>query len=243
MRKPKISGSALRQEHVLPEFVAKNDIMRHKAKTEQKSHEEDCSLVYHVYFYSNRSLASHKNKRNNQASQSTAKMRLFVMQILYLGCIASAFRPSVARYTQSVKDQSFHRRNGPHLFAIDFNSQMDMDVVIYSKKDDLERKRIGALQEDGTLAPVSAWSDEPVYGTSLEFVVDEENRFPGLTEDDVIVHALIDPNSLAYGSRQVGGGKGPGNPHGEESELLYYVEKDKLIGVEYPINPHLEITW
>lgn len=159
--------------------------------------------------------------------------------------MSSAFQLSVPKFARHSPDQSFRARRRGHscFLAVDFNSLMDMDVVIYSKKDDQECKRIGALQEDGTLAPVSAWSDEPVYGTSLEFVVDEEHRFPGLTDEDVIVHALIDPNSLSYGSRQVGGGKGPGNPHGEESELLYYVEKDKLIGVDYPVNPNLEITW
>lgn len=37
--------------------------------------------------------------------------------------------------------------------------------------------------------------------------------------------------------------KGLGNPHGEESELLYYVDKDLLKDIKLKINPDLEILW
>lgn len=43
--------------------------------------------------------------------------------------------------------------------------------------------------------------------------MDEEDMYPGLSSNEVIIHKRID---VDYGSRQVGGGKGPGNPHGEE---------------------------
>jgi len=119
---------------------------------------------------------------------------------------------------------------------------MDMDVVVYSLKESSERQ-LGAMQEDGTLSPLSVWSEEPAFGTSLEFLVDEEDRFPGLTNNDIVVHSIIPQDALGYGSRQVGGGKGPGNPHGEESELLYYVEEDKLEGISLAVKPELEITW
>ena len=116
-----------------------------------------------------------------------------------------------------------------------------MDVVAFSAIDGDMERRIGAIQEDGKLSPLSAWSNDPVYGTSVEFLVDEEDRFPGLEADDVIVHEVIE--DIYYGSRQVGGGKGPGNPHGEESELLYYVEQQLLESVSYKVNPDLEILW
>ena len=121
---------------------------------------------------------------------------------------------------------------------------MDMDVVIYSEKENnSEQKYIGAIQEDGTLSPLSAWSSDPAFGDSVEFLVDEEDRFPGLVGDQIIVHSIIPEESLSYGSRQVGGGKGPGNPHGEESELLYYVDQGLLGDIEIKINPDLEILW
>lgn len=102
------------------------------------------------------------------------------------------------------RDDSSSRRR-----AVDFDSLMDMDVVIYSEKDS-EQKYIGAVQEDGTLSPLSAWSSDPAFGDSVEFLVDEEDRFPGLVGDQIIVHSIIPEESLSYGSRQVGGGKGPG---------------------------------
>jgi len=127
------------------------------------------------------------------------------------------------------------------LSAVPFDSLRDMDVVAFSAIDGDMERRIGAIQEDGKLSPLSAWSNDPVYGTSVEFLVDEEDRFPGLEADDVIVHEVIE--DINYGSRQVGGGKGPGNPHGEESELLYYVEQQLLESVSYKVNPDLEILW
>lgn len=129
------------------------------------------------------------------------------------------------------------------LRAIDFDSLMDMDVVLYSLRDDDTTRYIGAVQEDGTLSPLSVWSKNPVFGNSLEFLVDEHDRFPGLLPDQVIVHSLVKESDLSYGSRQVGGGKGPGNPHGEESELLYYVDKDAVQNVEFSVKPELEILW
>lgn len=89
---------------------------------------------------------------------------------------------------------------------------------------------------------MSAWSADPAFGDSVELLVDEEDR-PGLTGDQIIVHSIIPEESLSYGSRQVGGGKGPGNPHGEESEQLYYVDQSMLGDIELKINPDLEILW
>ena len=92
----------------------------------------------------------------------------------------------------------------------------------------------------------------------MEFVVDEEDMFPGLTADDIIILEVLDGEDINYGSRQVGGGKGLGNPHGEESEILYYVDRSVVEGVydldfdgcdmknveiELVINPSLEVVW
>eukprot|EP00977_Amphora_coffeiformis_P019586 scaffold7349_cov173-Amphora_coffeaeformis.AAC.67 len=159
-------------------------------------------------------------------------MRL--VYIISLVCTARGF-------TTAPLLSSSSRRSSCYLRSVDFDSLMDMDVVIYSEKD-TDRKLIGAVQEDGTLSPLSAWSSDPAFGDSIEFVVDEEDR-PGLNGDEIVVHSMIPEDSLSYGSRQVGGGKGPGNPHGEESELLYYITQDKLGDIELKINPDLEILW
>lgn len=133
------------------------------------------------------------------------------------------------------------RNSNTFLRAVDFDGLMDMDVVIYSEKDS-DTKYIGAVQEDGTLSPLSAWSSDPAFGDSVELVVDEEDR-PGLQGNQIVVHSIIPEESLSYSSRQVGGGMGPANPHGEESELLYYVEQNLLDDIKLKINPDLEIFW
>jgi len=193
-----------------------------------------------------------------------------------------------------------------------FDSLMDMDVVLFQRRladqDDNQRTEeqkveLGAMQEDGTVAPLSAWSEDAAFGTSIEFLVDEEDRLPGLLKEDIAIIKVFGEDVISYGSRQVGGGKGervsafgveysdsvpcrgcwpfflflflrifllllfppishpsparplpdclclvlrflgPGNPHGEESELLYYVEMDELEGIDFAINPDLEILW
>ena len=145
-----------------------------------------------------------------------------------------------------------------------------MDVVIFQrrnsdganndenniKKQSLELE-LGAFQENGSIAPLSTWSLESAYTSGLndmmEFLVDEEDLLPGLTPDDIEVLQVLDGSVVGYGSRQVGGGKGPGNPHGEESELLYYVDRSVVEGeyevegesaeVNVVVNPALELLW
>jgi hypothetical protein len=75
----------------------------------------------------------------------------------------------------------------------------------------------------------------------MVFVVDEEHHHTntnGLSSDDIVVldvPSLNDGGSaVGFGSRQVGGGKGPGNPHGEEGELLYYIDR-KIVEGEYRV--------
>jgi hypothetical protein len=127
---------------------------------------------------------------------------------------------------------------------ISLSSLMEMDVVVCTLSHVSSQRFLAAVQETGTLAPLSVWKDEPVYGSSLEFVVDDSDPVPDEIEDAVIV-AVVPEHLLSYGSRQVGGGKGPGNPHGEESERLYYVDElfVKEQGVDLLIKPHLEILW
>ncbi|KAG7368845.1 hypothetical protein IV203_031588 [Nitzschia inconspicua] len=125
---------------------------------------------------------------------------------------------------------------------------IDMDVVIYSlpSQDDgnVPTLRFAAMQEDGVLSPLSAWTTEPAFGESIELLVDEADRFSLVKSmNDIRLHHLLSEEELSYGSRQCH--RGVGNPHGEESELLYYVEQaviDKF-HVHVDIKPDLEILW
>lgn len=109
-----------------------------------------------------------------------------------------------------------------------------------------QQRQLGAVQEDGRVTPMCVWSLEPAFDESLEFLVDEEDLLPGLASDDEIaIHAIVPQDKLSYGSRQVGGGMGPGNPHGEESELLYYIDRSIIEehNIQVELKPELEIFW
>jgi len=136
---------------------------------------------------------------------------------------------------------------------ISFDELMEMDVVVFSLQegDDSNapqpRRQLGAVQEDGRVAPLCVWTPEPAFDSSLEFLVDEED-LPGFKADDdnVRIHSIVPQELLSFGSRQVGGGMGPGNPHGEESERLYYIDRPVIDGdddIEVVVKPELEIFW
>lgn len=149
--------------------------------------------------------------------------------------------------------------------GISLDSLMEMDICIFTRKSPTNQiLELGAVQEDGTLAPLSTWTLESIYSTSdtLEFLVDENDRTSpghggGLPSNQIWkIWSVLDESDIGYGSRQVGGGKGLGNPHGEESELLYYVERDSMrifldefgeekieVKVDAVVKPELEITW
>eukprot|EP00534_Pseudo-nitzschia_fraudulenta_P007484 CAMPEP_0201149110 /NCGR_PEP_ID=MMETSP0851-20130426/10497_1 /ASSEMBLY_ACC=CAM_ASM_000631 /TAXON_ID=183588 /ORGANISM="Pseudo-nitzschia fraudulenta, Strain WWA7" /LENGTH=153 /DNA_ID=CAMNT_0047425457 /DNA_START=295 /DNA_END=756 /DNA_ORIENTATION=+ len=148
--------------------------------------------------------------------------------------------------------------------AVKINELNDMDVVVYSLFDDDDEKKIylGALQEDGVLSPLSAWTDEPAFGDSIEFLVDEVDRFTlkqqtdnqrqsdeegsdsgGEENNSIKIHHLLTEAECSYGARQCP--RGVHNPHGEESELLYYIDQEVIERFEIPveIKPELEILW
>lgn len=78
-----------------------------------------------------------------------------------------------------------------------FEDLMEMDIVLFAREDG-DKPELGAMQEDGTVAPLSAWTLEPAYGSSLEFVVDEENRFPGLTGNDIKILSILDETLVGF---------------------------------------------
>lgn len=149
---------------------------------------------------------------------------------------------------------------------VDFKDLTVMDIVLFQRREIEEgeeaKLELGTLQETGTVAPISAWTTESAYTSGgndmMEFVVDEEDMFPGLVSDDIRILQVLEGSVIGYGSRQVGGGKGLGNPHGEESELLYYIDRSvvegiydletdelklKSLKIDLVVNPSLEVLW
>jgi hypothetical protein len=134
--------------------------------------------------------------------------------------------------------------------SLDIESLHEMDCFVYSRKNNNDasgkKLELGVLEE-GVVQPICAWTTEEAFADFIEFVVDEEDRY-SVRVQDVTIHSLVPEEFVSYGSRQVGGGKGPGNPHGEESELLYYIhneflKKTEAEGLEVIVKPELEITW
>ncbi len=144
---------------------------------------------------------------------------------------------------------------------IAFTDLMVMDVVLFQRRTTKNPSSIelGSVQENGNVAPLSTWTLESAYESALndmmEFVVDEEDLFPGMNSEEITVLRVLDSDMIGYGSRQVGGGKGPGNPHGEESEIIYYVDRsvvegvysikgdEELLKIDVVVNSNLEHLW
>jgi len=145
----------------------------------------------------------------------------------------------------SIEKQLFMRR-----YSIKLSDLFEMDIVSFRVLgEDSNKVEFGAVQEYGTVAPICTWTMESVMNGSdtLEFLVDEER--PRYGEEEVeILSVMAEDYINGYGSRQVGGGKGLGNPHGEESEALYFIERDalsdeKYSNIEVVVKPELEILW
>ena len=157
---------------------------------------------------------------------------------------AACFNPNL--YHSSRRVSPVEKINRHRLQAISFSDLLEMDVVCFRVKGD-SKLELGAVQEYRKVAPICAWTLESVMAQSdtLEFLVDEER--PRYEEGEIEVVSVLPEEMLnGYGSRQVGGGKGPGNPHGEESETLYYIERafiDDNPHLDIVVRPELEILW
>jgi len=159
---------------------------------------------------------------------------------------------------------------------IKFDDLIDMDVVIYSldknndNSNDNNKLYLGAIQEDGILSPISAWTIEPAFGESIEFLVHDDDRFllsnknknennsiigtgtgtgSGTSNSIIRIHHLLSESEVSYSSRQCQ--RGVDNPHGEESELIYYISQTLIDEytqnpkqkIDISMKPDLEILW
>ena len=157
---------------------------------------------------------------------------------------------------------------------IKFDDLIDMDVVIYSldknndNSNDNNKLYLGAIQEDGILSPLSAWTIEPAFGESIEFLVHDDDRFTlstkkknennsiigtgtgtGTSSSIIRIHHLLSESEVSYSSRQCQ--RGVDNPHGEESELIYYISQTLIDEytqnpqrkIDISMKPDLEILW
>eukprot|EP00613_Pedinella_sp_CCMP2098_P073058 CAMPEP_0171912946 /NCGR_PEP_ID=MMETSP0993-20121228/11449_1 /TAXON_ID=483369 /ORGANISM="non described non described, Strain CCMP2098" /LENGTH=163 /DNA_ID=CAMNT_0012546869 /DNA_START=42 /DNA_END=530 /DNA_ORIENTATION=- len=109
------------------------------------------------------------------------------------------------------------------------------DVVVYRlvhSTNEGKQKALGVVLEDGKVQPLCYWDSMP----PRELLWDEEE--PPVDSSTILGRMAI---PVFCEQRQVGGGMGPSNPHGEESEDVYkiYEELDPQIHVQH--RPEREI--
>ena len=103
--------------------------------------------------------------------------------------------------------------------------------------------------------------DEPAFGDSIEFLVDEVDRFSlekesktqieidgdsndtNTAKHTIRIHRLLSEDEVSYGQRQCP--RGVHNPHGEESEMLYYIDQQLIdeFQIDMELKPELETLW
>jgi len=136
--------------------------------------------------------------------------------------------------------------------AVDVGEEVyDRDVVVFSVGEGV--RQLGAVglnnRGDTSIFTLCCWRPIAIGETDeigVEFLESEEED-PILLDDDVnnlIVHKILSNDDVILGSRQVGGGMGPGNPHGEESENTYTISPSILPpNIKIVVRPELEIFW
>ena len=88
---------------------------------------------------------------------------------------------------------------------------------------------------DGPVHPLCKWSAE-----ADEFLFDEHAQPLDLST----VERVLDMNRVWFSNRLVGGGLGPGNPHGEESEDCWGLAGVQLSeGTRIVVRPEREVWW
>jgi len=93
----------------------------------------------------------------------------------------------------------------------------EFDVVEYSRNETASAVELGVIR-DGCLQPLCCWQEaDPV-----ELVWDEDEE---PLETVHTVHHAVDAFPQ---QRLIDGGLGPNNPHGEESEDVYFVDRSGL---------------
>ena len=129
----------------------------------------------------------------------------------------AAVSPQPTRRRQArrghVKTLHGHRASPRYASLADFD---EFDVVEYARNE-TGPVELGVIR-DGCLQPLCCWQEaDPV-----ELVWDEDE------EPLETVHTVLNAVDAFPQQRLIDGGLGPNNPHGEESEDVYFVDRSDL---------------
>ena len=109
----------------------------------------------------------------------------------------------------------------------------EFEVVEYSRNETASVVELGVIR-DGCLQPLCCWQEaDPV-----ELVWDEDE------EPLETVHTVLNAVDAFPQQRLIDGGLGPNNPHGEESEDVYFVDRSDLSeGTVVALREDREVWW
>jgi hypothetical protein len=145
----------------------------------------------------------------------------------------TAVSPQPTRRRQArrghVKTLHGHRASPRYACLADFD---EFDVVEYARNE-TGPVELGVIR-DGCLQPLCCWQEaDPV-----ELVWDEDE------EPLETVHTVLNAVDAFPQQRLIDGGLGPNNPHGEESEDVYFVDRSDLSeGTVVALREDREVWW
>ena len=144
------------------------------------------------------------------------------LRAVLIATVAAAFRPA-RRHTR----RRGHERQRATLDEFD-----EFDVVEYSRNE-TGPVELGVIR-DGRLQPLCCWQEaDPV-----ELVWDEDE------EPLASVYEVYNAVDAFPQQRLIDGGLGPNNPHGEESEDVYFVDRSDLSeGTVVALREDREVWW
>eukprot|EP00638_Chattonella_subsalsa_P008830 CAMPEP_0117740150 /NCGR_PEP_ID=MMETSP0947-20121206/4176_1 /TAXON_ID=44440 /ORGANISM="Chattonella subsalsa, Strain CCMP2191" /LENGTH=164 /DNA_ID=CAMNT_0005556221 /DNA_START=1 /DNA_END=495 /DNA_ORIENTATION=- len=164
-------------------------------------------------------------------------MLFLMVTTLYLMVPIRGFSPTNSLLIRHLNSFSKHysQVNGNEIKVF------ELDVIEFCMKseEENEQTRLGTILEDNRIQPLCCWCENFGDDDDIEFLHDEE--CDSLAPEDVKIIRLVE----SYPSqRLVGGGMGPTNPHGEESEDVFLL-KPKLLSpnCKIVVRPELEIFW
>ena len=146
-------------------------------------------------------------------------------------CLRAVLIATVAASFWPARRQTRRRDQEPQRATLDEFDEFD--VVEYSRNETASVVELGVIR-DGCLQPLCCWQEaDPV-----ELVWDEDE------EPLETVHTVLNAVDAFPQQRLIDGGLGPNNPHGEESEDVYFVDRSDLSeGTVVALREDREVWW
>jgi hypothetical protein len=107
------------------------------------------------------------------------------------------------------------------------------DIVVYTlnrPRSDGKIEALGVVLDNGTVQPLCVVSE-----ASSEYLWDDAEPV-----SSTLILRQLDAK-IFYGQRQIGGGRGPGNPHGEESEDVFEIIDKLPSDIFVPCRPNRDM--